>query len=480
MPSVFHAYGDRDDPLRLTVLLAALIRGLAPPSTSNDLLADIDVCLDPRAPVKKRINALGVVLQRNGDRVGPLVLVDPDALAWDGEIREPNGRGSVREAFYQTVIGSLDSVSWSLVRTSPGAALTRKLGELTVDAPAVSEETAIAAFAPECRAAAEWLVAEERLTMRDIDHIVDTVEAFDDHVLALAYDSLPESARKSARLVSAVRAPTRANGTFGPFKWANTPATDTLPRTDVDLLRRCGFLAADDPSRPDDLRVPRRVRRMLEAYAATNDTALLEIHRRMSADDFETRPLVEQLEVHFHAVRARDVDRAKKTARHYGVELRALAIALSREHHDHRAAAELFRYLLDNFDPNDAYAWEYWAYNLALWDRKEKAPGRHESEIREGYARADDIARHLNPLYRGRLLGYRAERGDDIHAEFNRGMVVFLRNYRDESDAVSRFAEPVLDGLFRAGNHALRQTILGEWHARLERFAPRVVAKHED
>ncbi len=476
---IFHAYGDADDPLRLTVLLADHFGNQRPTRTD-----EVATCLDPKAAPEDRILALRDVLSRLARTTLPIcALVDPDALApaddegW--EDLEPN---RVRRSFFATIMERVDRGGWTLVRTNPGAEVTKRLGRATVEdvpsAPGLRGATT-AAFAPECRAAVEWMLERKHLTPADVEEIIGTVEAFDDHVLALTYDALPSTTRKVARLICAVRAPRLANGTFGPLAWTNTPTTAGVPRADVEILRRCGLLIADDPQNSEELRVPRRARRMLEAYARADEGEAREVHGRFLAEDFDHLALGDQLEAHFHAVRARNVPKAIETAKFYDVELKALATELSRDNRDYRAAAELFRVIRDQFNSSDPYVWEYLAFNLALLDKDEHSFGRHETEIREAYGKADELTKQRNPLYRGRFLGYRAERGDDVRSEFNRGMTKFLRDYDNESDAVSRFAEPVLDGVRRGKRAALFDEMFGGWRSYFERVAPRLVSKYQ-
>ena len=120
-------------------------------------------------------------------------------------------RARTRRALFDTVMDSVEHGGWFLVRTSPGALVTRRLQQVDVDDASCDlppkGEANLAAFAPECRPAVRWLLKEKRLTGKDVERIVGTVDGFDDHVLALAYDSLAASPRKSARVIGASRAP---------------------------------------------------------------------------------------------------------------------------------------------------------------------------------------------------------------------------------------------------------------------------------
>jgi hypothetical protein len=469
--------------LRLTVLIAERAQLLDPKTK-----ACAEACRTPRASWKDRSAALRrLLLDAEGQSAPIATIVDVDALApqedadWDDLERQ-----RVSRDFFNTVLDAVERRVLSVVRTTPHASVTRRLADIAMPQSVSpqndesAEAAPFAAFAPDCRTFAQWLVTSQRLGLRDIREIVGTVRDFDDHVLHLAYEALSSSVRRSASVLSAERCASKKNGMFGHFAWSEQPTIEGVPRPDVDTLRAAGFLQADDAARPDELRMPRRARRLIDSYARATSPGLVSgVHKRLAAiGDFDKRPVEEQLEVHFHAVRARNVSLAKQTARCYGIELRLLATDLSREQHAYKDAAELFSYLIDNFDKSDPYVWEYWAFNLARWDAGEQASGRNEADIRKGYQEADRLAEQRNPLYRGRLLGYRAERGENIVAEFDRGMSTYLREYGEDNDAISRFVETVLNGVRRSGNDALRRSLVRNWRSVLERAAPHLLAKY--
>jgi hypothetical protein len=137
-------------------------------------------------------------------------------------------------------------------------------------------------------------------------------------------------------------------------------------------------------------------------------------------------------------------------------------------------AAELFQEVVDRFDATDAYAWEYLGYNLA------RANDASQNErILKAYERAYNLWRK-NPLYHGRLLGFRGKLGMYVAPEVMRGLDRYVSEYRDESDAVSYFAETALTGLRRGGQQAQLDEILSRRRSILERFAPRALASVED
>ena len=74
----------------------------------------------------------------------------------------------------------------------------------------------------------------------------------------------------------------------------------------------------------------------------------------------------------------------------------------------------------------------------------------------------------MNPLYEGRLLGLRAERGESVRAEFN----LRMQSYRDMSKwkrtAMGYFAKAVFDGLVRGDRIGERDDLFRRWYQYLE------------
>ena len=200
-----------------------------------------------------------------------------------------------------------------------------------------------------------------------------------------------------------------------------------------------------------------------------------QVHERLAAETVAAKDTAALLEIHHHAVLARDVERAKGTALFYGTELRDLAtqLRLEGQREGNRAkfskAADLFEYVVKNFDGTDACAWEYLGYNLA------RASGMAQ---RQRISFAHEKAHQLwseNPLYHGRLLEFRGQMGDDIVAAFASWLDRYVNKFGNEQDAVSFFAEAALKGLRRGKQSAQVMRILAGKRARLERFAPRAL-----
>lgn len=471
---VLRAYGERDDAARLTVQLAKELQWVDPEAAA--------ACLKPRASWSERQVALRTLLEKRAAASTGVyaALVDFDALAtsspreheWDD--RPTFDR---RHRFYEQLCTAIDEGGWVVTRPALSVEVSDDLGRLgvCVDEPTSDPPTALDAVSPESRPIARWLIEEGHLTERDLGHVLRQVDEVDAHLMAIAYDALDPQTREVARLLTVRRSPTPKNGRLEPFKLGSTLAARELPRGSVDELTKVGFLQADDSLHPSSLRVPRRLRTMLSAYSAFEGQRRREVHRALAALPFEQRPFDVEAEIHHHAVRAGDVERAKSTARYYGDELRELATQLSRESQEFDDAATLFKHIVDHFDPTDAYSWEYYGYNLARWDRATGNRGRHQGEILEAYRRAlEHVA--ANPLYHGRQLGYKAELGIGIRGEFDRYVVEYYRRFGD--NGVSRFVEPVLDGLSRGKFDEEIKRILSQWRYLLERTAPRSIAKH--
>jgi hypothetical protein len=255
-------------------------------------------------------------------------------------------------------------------------------------------------------------------------------------------------------------------------------STKTISHEAVRALAACGFLRREVPWDPASLRMPRAVRDHLGDMAKLDPSLDRGVHRTASAGPFETSPLAEQMEMHRHAAVVQDVERALETARYHGSELKELATSLSKEER-WAEAAQVYEHLLLQFDQEDPFVWEYRAYNLARWDGAERCVGRNEDRIREGYERADQLTRHLSPLYRGRLLGYRGQRGDDIAAEFESAFVELLSQFAGKEDeAIATFVEAVFDGLRRGERKAELRKLMDRRRTALERYAPRALERN--
>lgn len=119
----------------------------------------------------------------------------------------------------------------------------------------------------------------------------------------------------------------------------------------------------------------------------------------------------------------------------YATDLRELGIRLSAKDR-WLDAARTYRAIV-KLDETDAYAWEYLGYNLARADSD-----KHAGEILSAYTNAHACAEG-NPLFHGRLLGFRGRQGMEIDAEFTQGLLTYRWRGQD------RFAYEVLGALLR-------------------------------
>lgn len=471
-------YGAQDDPLRLTVLLADHL-GRALPQMKDTA----DACRSPRSPWRKRLEALTDLLREARTHASHYaVLVDLDGLRDRKPSWEDRTSFRMREDLRKVLLRAVDDGGWLVARPNPQPAVDEEIESLRLEVGEPSGtaplgDPTLAPFASDVRPIVAWLVETRRIASEQVADILEEVKEPNAYVVSLAYDALPERARRTARALSLVRAPSHANGSFGRFAWADEPQGPTdVRRAEVAVLEQAGFLVRDDARKQGDLVMPRRARSFIEGIARAVDPSVVsKVHAALAdSTTFEDEPVESQIEIHHHAARTGDVALTRSTARYFGFELRTLATELSKVHHNYAGAATLFRELVDNFDSTDAYAWEYLGYNLALANRK---PGEAQARsILQAYERAHQLDSQ-NPLYFGRLLGFRAERNLPFRTQFEGAMQQYASVFGAEN-YVSWFVMPVFDGLKRARRKRERDELLRSWRSLLERCAPEVLEKH--
>ena len=364
---------------------------------------------------------------------------------------------------------------WSLIRPDPCAELSDELEEGASSISTAQSPTT--AFPPSCHALAGALIRTKVLTEDDLRGILGLTTDPVAHLIRIAYDSLPTRARSTARLLSAVRAPSVLNGRFGCFNWLNPGSPDSVSKDAVLALREAGFLQPDDELAPDSLRMPRLVRRYVQRQAAFLDQSeLRQVHlhcaEALENNKSPSSSIEEEIELQVHAAQSENIALAKRTASLLGSPLRELATKLSKTKH-FSDAAELFQFLVDNFDPSDAYVFEYLGYNLARWDEREHLPLRHAQRIRDAYAAAHRLAPRV-PLYHGRLLGYRAQLGEDVERELDGALMRYAAEHKDNVERISFFVEPVLHGLRRARRADVLTSLGSRWKALFDQMGPRL------
>ncbi len=475
-------FGDRDDPQRLAVLLAEQLARALPGDA--EVREKARVCLDPKSSWKERRLGLRDALAHAAEQhTGHFIaLADIDALAPQGtEDWSADRTIAMRKDLYSVILDSIERGGWLVFRPCPARKVSPDLARLEVeetyppDFPVATHPEEVNLYAPEIRPIAGWLTQCGALGPRDLSRIVADVEDFDAHLVDLAYDALPASARDAGKLLSAVRPPQHLNGQFGSFDYVEgQPTARSIPRAAEEALRASHFF--QPVTEPSTVRMPRLVRDLLRRFSQLGTAGRVrQLHERLAAEPIDSKDTSAQLEIHHHAVLARNVERAKSTALFYGTELRDLATQLSFEGQRERnrtkfaRAAELFEYVVTNFDRTDAYAWEYLGYNLAR-----ASDAAYRQRILQAYENAHKLWPD-NPLYHGRLLGFRGQMGDDIVAAFASWLDRYVNKFGDEQDAVSFFAEAALKGLRRGDENAQVTRIVTQKRGLLERFAPRAL-----
>ena len=468
--STLVAYGDTDDHLRLCALLA---RTIAEVVKNTSLQSEAELCLDSAVSWERRVRAITTLLQEAAlEQLGaPMLLVDIDALftgfvelstRWDDKhFRAP------RAELLRTLIAGVQRGGWRLLRPAPVAAVSELIEAAGIDsvrqvhtAADQAEEGFLAKVSPETTPLIRWAVEHGVLSRTSAAELVDVDEGdrLSAHLVFLVYDALRPSVREMAQRVATLRPPQDLNGHYGPFALADKAfGNEALARIGLSELIACGFIQRF-VSAKSQYYVPRAVRRFLTASAEVFDDPVVSAeHRRRSKEKVDRSHVEMAIEVHNHAIRATDGPRALETAFFYASDLRGLAVRLSQQRR-WTEAANIFE-VVTGKDDQDAYAWEYLGYNLARARTHLKEPDGAK-RVLTAYERAARLEPH-NPLFSGRLLGLRAELGEDVFPEFGKKLAHFYELYRD--DGVSYFAEAVIHGLKRAKRSEVLRELRSKW-----------------
>lgn len=470
---VLTAYGEPDDHLRLSVLIAGALRARG---SGVGLAQDAQRCMGPQTSWDLRQDALWDMVRkatpkRDGDYFG--ILVDPDALdpgplseeaTWDDR-----DFGLQRSKFRALVERIVKRNGWIVVRPRPSPELALPPPEPTALVPPAPElEFLFGQISPEVRPVLSWLVQSGNLSARDVVRRFDVVERdpalLERRLVWIAYNALQERTARVAERLSFIRNPLLLDEQRGPVVLLDHDTPVPLAEILVDErwmdnqalgdLRAAGFLQpwAVRGGR-EGLLMPRSVRRLLqqESELQQGDPSCPDWmgneHRRLAVSRMDGPGLDSRLEVHHHAVRVRpvmseDISRAFDTVRYYASDLRTIAFRLSAIEKRYMEAATVYEGIVD-CDPHDAYAWEYLGYNLARAHGGRRLPEDVRERIVESYENAIYYDRNPdNPLYHGRMLGFLARTGqvEDIKQRFDQRMKI----YKDSPKAVSYFASAVL------------------------------------
>lgn len=472
---VLRVFGDPDDHLRLSVLIAESLR-----TRVAQVEEEATACLEKtRMSWGERLGRTCELVARARTYAADelFVLHDLDGLAPDGvdPARAWDDRDFVRERseFFQAVLHLIEAGGWVVVRPQPTGPVTLALEDLIEPdaeemAPfSASAISTLGPVSPDCHRVLRWALESRALSEDGLNDLIqETLRGSDNdlerHLLRIVYDNLKPAVQREAQRLTPLRGVAQLNGRVGPYPVAASSGPHQVSRQALDTLLSCGFLQQESPS---TARMPRIVRTMLHARAGAEDPdAIREEHAwlaELSANEDSTGTIVE---VHYHAVLGVKTELALKTARYYGTALRELAFRLS-ERGDFKVAASVYRQILDGFDADDAYACEYYAYNLARLDAV-----ANRDLIREHYRRASELDRQ-NPLFHGRWLGFRGQFGEDIENEFDLAMRHYLQSYGGHSAAaVDRFASEVLKALARGNQVATKKRIIDRWYSQLTRI----------
>lgn len=461
---VLHVYGDDDDALRLAAQLGAA-------ATSDEDAKE--TCLAARSSWSDRHRAVAELLdqRRASDKPRPLVVVDPDLLPADlpadGEARWDDRRFLVaRRQVYGLLISHAASTGGvTFVRPRPQPELTSELSAAGIgytDEPGPPLNDGASHVMPFAQRLARRLVERDVVTEAALVHWVQTTAEpqLSRLVVDAAFEALPSDARAALLQLAVLRGPQPLNGVAGPFTLDGGSELLSLAETAVEALVEAGWL---QESGANQIALPSALR----AFAlrrAKLESDLRPLHARIAAagiaaadDDEATSASVvaKAIEVHHHAIRSGAAKLALDTARYFVNDVRSLAYELSAEG-EYGQAAQLYRAVLD-VDPMDAYAHEYYAFNL---DKSKQGPPG--DEVLAHYDRACQLERD-NPLFMGRWLACRVSRGDNVVAELKRYLRSF--NQRLGLPAVSYVARAPLTAMGR--EH--RDQVALDWRWLLER-----------
>ncbi|MEZ4311979.1 MAG: hypothetical protein R3F14_28455 [Polyangiaceae bacterium] len=406
---LLRAFGDPDDHLRLTVLIA---RRLGARSRSPALRNAAETCQQADVSWNKRVDALRFLFEQapmpeDGQHLAALFDLDALYVGRVGPRRRWNDRDFLKERreFFKELCKAVDRGGWLVLRPNPRAKVTDVLKEsrMTTDAgagvPGVLTNSADEPDLPEAartvgadyRAILRWLMHDKRILAPDsVDEVVEQggPGALENHVLVLAYEQLRPSAREIGKRLCALRGEHRSNGSLGPYPVAPAPTArgakarggDAVPADALDALKACGFLRPAGSSWAR-LQMPSPVRAFLQGMSRVDspDDYVAE-QRWLGKRPFEGQPVEEQLEIHHHAVQGEDYERARKTAEYYGADLRQLAFRLSRRGQFFKASR------VTTSSSSRGSTWRmatrgYYGYNLARVPEGDSIPRRRGKDL---------------------------------------------------------------------------------------------------
>lgn len=449
----FTAFGDADDHLRLTVLIAGVLKHFEPDAAAVCRQAE-------KNPWSQRLAALQRLLRAADTGAAPLER--PLVRVRDAEAL-PSSLSAAARWDDDALI--FERSTFRIALESHPSVVALEGADATAPGASVYDQ-----YEPALRPIARHIVARGWVDAHSLEAYQRLRRP--QHVLVVAWDWLRPATRDTATRLSALRPAQQLNGGFGALALRDAvehridePTLATLDRGAIDELLDAGFLQRL-PERPKFVRFPPRVREFLRAHASVFPAESLRADHMFLALVLPAKGDESEIERHHHAVRAEDEALALSTARFYGADLRALATSASHERR-YADAVRIFRTMLEEFDPQDTYAWEYLGYNL--WWPYQKTPSRMpqavRDEARDAFERACtvDAWGRNNPFFRGSLLAFRAALGEDILADFDRWMQHFMERFRDSPVQALSFVDPIRGSLWAAGSEHTNVELSERW-----------------
>lgn len=446
------ARGGSDAHLRLATLLAL------------QAAPDIDARREataPDTPWPARADALWRALSAKG--AAPVALVDPDA-AW-AEV--PSGGAAFddvtsareRARFFASLLDLGAEFGWLFIRTSPRAEVTEAMDARGIATDADGGDASdLPELAPALQPIARWLSTRRGVDFRHLRRLIGDADDPQDALISMFEDVIGPATRRAARHLALLREVHPVNGAAGPFATSGDGPL-TLPAEALATLVEAGALCSWRNPAGTLFAMPSVLRDRLarrQAAVEPDETSQLRLAIASILADSCGAPV---LEAHRQAVLAGDRELAFRTAAFFATDLRLIARELSQKAKqtgrvDHfREAADIYARIVDHYDREDAYAWQYLAFNL---ERTRSGPDDHlDARIRKAFRTSCELADRTsyNPLYHGRRLAFEARLGRDIDAELRQHLSRTVRLYG--RDHARWLVLPVRPRLSRSGWEAL-------------------------
>lgn len=439
------AYGHADDHLQIVVSIGTRFLGESEAAYG---------CVFPKSSWSSRLEAF----RRLVDEQRPSVVIfDPDALQmvvpemeqWsDALLRRERSR------FLDDLIEMARERSWTFLRPRPSSEVSRKLADrgfrndprTPPTSANLEDRFVLNELMPEVRDIAANMLESGTLQRGTLTRLIrhqPDEDAVATSIASMAYEALPPSQRRAARAMSVLRQPAVVNGALGPLAWSAW-SEHGLTQEVIAALSSRSLARSHNTAGHTEVRLPRSLRTILENHLQMlQPETARELHGAVARGLRGSTPR-EQAERHHHAVQADDTELALRDSP-YASDMRPLALRLSMTR-DFSRAAEIYRAIVTRFDDEDAYAWEYLAWNLAQQHGSAATRGDLATEILAAYSKAHEIEDD-NPLYHGRWLAFRVRCGEHVLDEFLKGLEGYLTAGRAFHDAPSWYAEPVLKAL---------------------------------